>query len=73
MCNCLAQVQEHLAAHNTQIDVGLSIRDNTIKFLGVYLKTHKIDTHKRGQPKNVIASYCPFCGEKYEEPPDGNV
>ena len=73
MCNCITEIQTYLAEHNTQVDVCIGIRENAFKFLGVYLKTHKIDTHKRGQPKHVVASYCPFCGEKYEEAPDAEA
>jgi hypothetical protein len=70
MCDCITKVQKSLVEYNTQVDVCLGIRDNTFKFLDVYLGTHKIDKKKRGQPKNVVASYCPFCGEKYDSAPD---
>jgi len=32
----------------------------------VVVETAKIDTKKRGRPPVMLASFCPFCGEKYD-------
>jgi hypothetical protein len=66
MCDCMTKVNEHLAERNTQLTPTLAIRDGQFKMLGATLATQKIDKSKRGQPSNVIAAYCPFCGVKYD-------
>jgi hypothetical protein len=61
MCDCIKSTNEYLAQHNTKI---------TIPWLGTqrpFVQTEKIDGKKRNKPMMLFASYCPFCGEKYEE------
>lgn len=69
MCKCLALTQAALKEHNTEIvvcfllPIGKRKRSLTIPTIA----TQKIETRKRGKAKTVVASFCPFCGEKYPD------
>ncbi len=64
MCDCLELTNKTLADQGFNTFV-----DHTLPFFGgvaqAVLHTSKIDENKRGKPMTMIASYCPFCGEKY--------
>lgn len=62
MCECIAQANQHLAEFNTKIDVPIWTRSGV---LAPFVSTVKLDDKKRGKPKLMFASCCPFCGEKY--------
>lgn len=62
MCDCIPKFNKHLAEHNTEITVPFWTRSG---ILAPFVETRKLDKNKRGKPKAVIASCCPFCGEKY--------
>jgi len=64
MCDCLDRLNDALAEKNTEIIYAIDIRDGAL--LGVYLQTEKIDPKKQGRRSKLIASFCPFCGRKYE-------
>ena len=61
-CSCWKQVNEQLSNHNTALDELFTLTGHH------YLKvaTHRCDKKKK-PPKSVIASHCPFCGEKLKE------
>lgn len=64
MCNCITQLSGQLKAYNTAIDVSINLSSNVpVKAI---VKTYKDDESKRQKAMTLIASYCPFCGEKYE-------
>lgn len=61
MCDCIKTVNEFLALHNTKIE---------LPWMGPqrpFVQTMKLDDKKRGKPKMMFASCCPFCGERYPE------
>jgi len=65
MCDCIAKANDHLAQFNTKIEVPIWTRSGR---LTPFVQTVKVDDRKRGKPKLMFASHCPFCGEKYAEP-----
>lgn len=65
MHECLRAVNEHLSAHNVKLAFGLQITDMGMK-LRLLIGTEKINTAIRKPVPNVMASHCPFCGEKLE-------
>lgn len=71
MCDCIAKVNKLLADgnSNTILDVPLTIDINkvTMSMNRVRIVTKKRDEGKRGRPKSLIATYCPFCGQLYSE------
>ena len=56
--HCLTQVNKVLKEHNTELDSDL-LKPNRI-----FIHTVKIESKIRGKPRTVLASHCPFCGEK---------
>lgn len=64
MCDCITRVNEHLAEFNTTIELPMWTSSGK---LTPFVQTVKIDSGKRGKPKLMFASCCPFCGERYAE------
>lgn len=69
MCNCIDVVNAKLAAHNTRITEPLFVflKPGEKSVRRVFVETDRIESG-RGKPKAqaMFASYCPFCGERYE-------
>lgn len=59
MCDCIAKTNDLLRPHNAELS--LNLIDPTY----VVVATEKIDVKKRGRIPVMIASYYPFCGERY--------
>lgn len=64
MCDCIKQVDKQLEPFNTMLVTTIPF-DGTDQKVALYVD--KVESKKRGKVKNVIASYCPFCGHKYDE------
>lgn len=58
-CTCIADVNKDLAEHNGQIVCTMFGTSKAI------VSTYKLDEKRRGKPPIMVASYCPFCGERY--------
>ena len=56
---CFVAADKALAEHNTAIDFAFSITDSAAR---PQIRTYKVNSAKRGQPKKLLATYCPFCG-----------
>ncbi|WP_454917349.1 hypothetical protein [Xanthobacter sediminis] len=56
MCNCIDTINAQLAAVSRPL-VPL-----------IRLDKWEVET-RRSKPRDVAASFCPWCGEKYPEPP----
>lgn len=67
-CDCIKQVNAELAEFNTEIEVAWTV-DFEGKEMPAYVevRTGKVDSSIRGPAKRVIATYCPFCGRRYEK------
>jgi len=64
MCDCIDKVNEKLAEHNTELLL------NMFGPQRAFIATEKLSREKRGKPAHLMATFCPFCGEKYsDEPP----
>lgn len=59
MCDCIETVQTLLAKYNTQLVLPIFGPQR------LFVETMKLDDKKRGKPKSMFASFCPFCGEQY--------
>lgn len=60
MCDCIKTTNAMLREHNCHLVSTMFSKPEV-----VVVETVKIDSKKRGKPPLVLASYCPFCGEKY--------
>lgn len=62
-CSCI----DVLDARPEMVESNTQVLTNWIGPQRSFVSTIKRDEKKRGKPKMVIASYCPFCGVKYPE------
>jgi hypothetical protein len=64
MCECIERVNKDiLAEHNTVL---LEPFWTSSGKRGLFIETTKLDSSKRGKPKKIFTTYCPFCGEKHD-------
>jgi len=61
MCDCANTLDETLAPMNYRLTRNL-LEDNP----PVLIDLHKVETRKRTASYSLVATYCPFCGTKYE-------
>lgn len=66
MCDCLKTFNEGLEKHNGRVATGFQITETLGVRMRVLVATEKIDKTKRKPVPAVLASHCPFCGEKFE-------
>jgi len=64
MCDCIQTTNKELEKHNTEITF-LFYLDGT-KQPKAIIATQKINPKVRGNAKREAATFCPFCGERYE-------
>lgn len=60
MCDCIAETNKLLAEHNGTLVTTLFGNPQRCT-----VGTDKADSKKRGRAPFMLASFCPFCGEKY--------
>lgn len=69
-CTCLAQFNERLKEHNTEISVTYTVPMNGAPMrMRPRIATSKLETRKRVGPVIAAPTFCPFCGEPYEPQP----
>lgn len=62
MCECHVNMNAVLKEHNAELMSNMLSKD----FRAV-ISTYKVEEKKRTKkPPYILASYCPFCGEKYQ-------
>ena len=66
MCDCIERVNDHLGRFNTKIELPLWSASGV---LNPFVSTVKLNDKKRGKPRLMACTYCPFCGEKYAARP----
>jgi len=60
--DCITKINTLLAPYNTELQPIFSFTGDAPQRIAVC--TSKIDAKKRGQPKMLFATFCPFCGVK---------
>jgi hypothetical protein len=65
MCGCIEKIDGELRAAGQCLDATMfGERKATVMLLRTDKWRHE---NRRSKPTRVIASFCPFCGEKYPE------
>lgn len=59
-CACISDVSNMLRERNAALVTTMFANPER-----VVMSTYKIDSKKRGKTPSMIATYCPFCGERY--------
>jgi hypothetical protein len=73
MCDCREAVNKRLAFCNAKIATGFTIdmlsegATATMNLAPPQIVLEKLDGKKRGKPPTLVATCCPFCGERYKE------
>ena len=70
MCGCQEAVNKRLAFSNAKIAFGLmwTSGDNpAINVMPPTIMLEKVDKSKRGRLPTLLATCCPFCGERYKD------
>ena len=63
---CFKKFDDHLREHNGRLAVGLQVTEGRGLRARLLIATEKIDKAKRKPVPSVMATFCPFCGEKLE-------
>jgi hypothetical protein len=76
MCDCREVVNERLAFSNARIAFGFTFSDSEsgkgrMDLSSPMITLEKIDRKKRGHVSTLLATCCPFCGERYKEDRSG--
>jgi hypothetical protein len=61
MCDCANKLNETLKPMNYRLTRNLLEEDPA-----VLIEMHKIEKRKRTPSHSLVATYCPFCGVRYE-------
>lgn len=61
MCDCIKCIDEQLAARNARLPVGINFSTGECDLI---LRLDKIDSRKKIGSAFIVATHCPFCGEK---------
>lgn len=65
-CDCLKIMDDHLAQYNSRVCVAIVFGNGAMDGRA-HVPTEKINPKNR-ERKGVIATFCPFCGERYVPP-----
>lgn len=65
MCDCVETINTNLAPHNCKVAQAIRLTaDMSSMFSSTIIATEKIDKAKRKAPPTLMATFCPFCGER---------
>lgn len=65
MCNCDKKLDEKLAPLNGRLVRGFVMAPGKLELSPVFITVEKLIPRGK-KPPRVVASYCPFCGAKFE-------
>lgn len=65
MCECRETIDKELAASNAKIGMAILVGNSSLDLAPPLIVLEKVNTKQRGRLPNLVATYCPFCGVKY--------
>jgi hypothetical protein len=69
MCDCVSNTNKSLREkYNSELITTIGFVEGQPSRIAV--ATEKADTTKRGRPIRLVATFCPFCDEKYPAYPE---
>lgn len=67
-CNCIAEMNVKLAPHNGRVSQAIRITaDLGRMFSSTVIGTERLDKSKRKPIPTLMATFCPFCGNRENE------
>lgn len=63
MCDCFSVMDAKLRENNSRLQASFYVSDGQM-YMRPYIGTEKVDKRNR-KSMGAIASFCPFCGERY--------
>lgn len=68
MCKCRTAIDEKLKEKNARLAFGFTSSEVAGMALSPPLiQLEKIDRKKRGNPPILLSTYCPFCGNRFDD------
>jgi hypothetical protein len=67
MCNCIPDIDVKLAEHGQTLNTTI-LAEPRRAIISLIRKDKWILENRREKPTSFLATYCPWCGEKYPEP-----
>lgn len=68
MCECVKKIDAQLASKNVRIGMAMSTSPDMSRLTSrLLVGIEKIDKKSRKPVPFVVATFCPFCGLKWEE------
>jgi hypothetical protein len=69
-CDCIALTDAELAKHNTEMGANFQIdRQTGHVTTSIALVTRLIEKKRGARPISILATFCPFCGVRYQPEP----
>lgn len=71
MCDCIEKVNVELAKENTKLTLPMvmNIKAATMRSsVKTMVETERLTAKRGSKVWRIFATYCPFCGKKYETP-----
>jgi hypothetical protein len=68
-CTCIEEMNVKLVDYNTKLCLTFGWTKDGNTFTRPHIETEKIEKRMRKGPAVAVATFCPFCGERYEAQP----
>lgn len=67
MCDCIEKINTQLKAEGYTLNASLGFSGPRRAMIGLIRTDRHVLESRRGKPSSMVASHCPWCGEKYPD------